>query len=210
MFAVPREWDGDTVIIIGGGPSIRALGQDEIIPKLEGRYPVIAINNAYMLAPWADVLYWADNHWLCDNWRSLHEHVGWRRITRQQPKLRDVRATPRWLPEIDVIMCRPSSGISVDPTTICGRNGGHNAINLAFLFGARRIVLLGFDLDESQHKQNWHELHTRPTRTDVYSQWRKDFAAAATELKKHNIDVVNTNPESRIDCFRFSSLNDCI
>lgn len=209
-FTIPREWEGMTAVIIGGGPSIRALGHDRIIPRLEGRYPVIAINNAYMMAPWADVLYWADNYWLCDNWQTIHQHVGWWKISRQEPKLRDVSATPRWLPEIKLITCRPMSGISFSQSIIFGRNGGHNAINLAVLFGASRIVLMGFDLDESSQQHNWHDLHTRPTRIESYQEWRKDFGIAAKILEKHSIDVINVNPSSKITCFRFAAIDECL
>lgn len=55
-----RDWDGDTALVIGGGPSVSRLGQDKLIPKCRGRMKVIAVNRAYRLAPWADMLYGAD------------------------------------------------------------------------------------------------------------------------------------------------------
>lgn len=209
---VPREWPGRTAFVIGGGPSISALGHDRLIRRLEGRHPVIAINNAYLLAPWADVLYWADNYWLADNWKDVHRHIGWYKITRQAPRLRDVTRScvPRWLPEIAVVNCRPQAGISFDPTVIFGRNGGHNALNLAVLFGATRIVLIGFDLDDNARRQHWHDLHTRPPRTESYVQWRADFAEAADMLNARGIKVLNANPRSRLTCFPFVDLADAI
>jgi hypothetical protein len=59
LSSVQRVWEGQTVVCIGGGPSL-TLEQIEAIP--EG-CPVIAINDAYLWAPSADVCYFADSRW---------------------------------------------------------------------------------------------------------------------------------------------------
>ena len=58
FWSVPREWPGETVFIVGGGPSV--LGQD--LNALRGRR-VIAINSSVHAVPWADILYFADWRW---------------------------------------------------------------------------------------------------------------------------------------------------
>jgi hypothetical protein len=211
--SIPREWDSLTAFVIGGGPSVVDLGHDRMIARLEGRHPVIAINNAYLLAPWADVLYWADNYWLCDNWRDVGKrHVGWYRITRQIPRLRDVsrKYVQAWIDCIKVIQCKPVGGISFDPSIIYGRNGGHHAINIAALFGASRIVLIGFDMHARARKQNWHDLHSRPARTDGYQGWIDDMNQAASDLRGAGIHVLNANRNSALRCFDFVDLADVI
>ena len=61
FYPVPREWPGETVFIVGGGPSV--LGVD--LEALRGRR-VIAINSSVYAVPWADILYFGD-------WRWWHE-----------------------------------------------------------------------------------------------------------------------------------------
>ena len=62
MWSVPRLWPGATVACLGCGPSLNA---DQVV-LLRGRARVIAINDAWRVAPWADVLYGCDGRW----WRK--------------------------------------------------------------------------------------------------------------------------------------------
>ena len=59
VWRVPRLWPDATVVCIGSGPSLTA----EDVDYCRGRAKVIAINNAYQLAPWSDVLYACDGAW---------------------------------------------------------------------------------------------------------------------------------------------------
>src|SRR5262245_64746309 len=61
FWTVSQEWPGETVFIVGGGPSV--LGQD--LEALRGRR-VIVINSSCFAMPWADLLYFGD-------WRWWHE-----------------------------------------------------------------------------------------------------------------------------------------
>ena len=58
FWSVPREWPGETVFIIGGGPSV--LGAD--LEALRGRR-VIVINSSVYAVPWADILFFGDWRW---------------------------------------------------------------------------------------------------------------------------------------------------
>ena len=58
FWPVPREWEGETVFIVGGGPSV--LGVD--LEVLRGRR-VIVINSSVYAVPWADFLYFGDWRW---------------------------------------------------------------------------------------------------------------------------------------------------
>jgi hypothetical protein len=62
---VQPEWRGQTVVIVGGGPSLTKEQVDAAGHVVVGRAApkVIAINNAIELAPWADVLYFCDARW---------------------------------------------------------------------------------------------------------------------------------------------------
>ena len=54
---VPQMWKGQTLAILGGGPSLTAE-QVELVRRSGWR--CIAINDTYRLAPWADVHYFCD------------------------------------------------------------------------------------------------------------------------------------------------------
>jgi hypothetical protein len=51
-------------------------------------------------------------------------------------------------------------GLSDNPTELVhGTHGGYQAINLAVLMGAAKIVLLGYDMRVSSKSGHWHDGH---------------------------------------------------
>lgn len=202
-FVPPREWEGCTAFVIGGGSSITDLGHDKILPKLEGRYPIIAVNNAYLLCPTAEVLFGADQRWWSDSAYSLHRHLGWYKIARRPP--------PGRLPfKLHLIHAEHKGGLSLDPRTVYGRNGGHMAMNLAVSFGASRVILVGFDLNARAKRQNFHDLHRKPANTEAFGTWINDFALAKPVLEKAGIEVLNANGGSALKVFPFCELEDFV
>ena len=61
-WTAPRLWPGETLACLGVGPSLTAAQ----VAALRGKTRSIAINDAWRLAPWADVLYACDGRW----WRK--------------------------------------------------------------------------------------------------------------------------------------------
>lgn len=55
FWKAPSMWDGGQCFILGGGPSLTV----EQVESLRGRR-VIAVNQAYKLGDWIDVLFFGD------------------------------------------------------------------------------------------------------------------------------------------------------
>ncbi len=183
------EWSDRAAFILGGGPSLAEVDVDAI----RGRGAVIAVNNAgFDLAPWADVLFFADgqSRWYGWNRDRLPEFKGSLIVTRAvvpegDPRLRQVKFLPR-------------EPLSRDPVGLAGHCGGSSAINLAYLMGARVIVLLGFDMRPG----NWHDKHRLPTLPG----WHRDrFIPAiermAPQLAADGCLVLNATKGSALRCF---------
>ena len=69
----PEFWPGRAFVCIGGGPS---LTQSQVAACKDREWGghkvrVIAINDAYKMAPWADVLYFCDDKW----WQWRHKDL---------------------------------------------------------------------------------------------------------------------------------------
>lgn len=200
-WTVPREWAGETAYVIGGGPSLRGWNAE----VLRGRGRVIAINSAWRIAPWADVLYFADgrSRWFGWNLVALQAggFAGGRIVTRSND-LGDVGALT-----IHRLRHARGAAISRDPRALAGYCSGANAVNLAYLFGADPIVLLGFDMRPNGH---WHAEHKRPSKPDKYA---KHFIPAfermaqalhdteAQALHDTEARVWNATPGSALTCF---------
>lgn len=85
-----------------------------------------------------------------------------------------------------------------------GGNSGFMAINIAAQFGARRILLIGFDMHGAggAHWYGSNRWKDANNPTDVnYVRWRAAFAQQAIVLARMGIEMVNGSAESALTCF---------
>ena len=130
---------------LGGGPSL----SQEQVEQLRGRARVIAVNDAYKLAPFADVLYGCD-------WRWWRKHNGAPDFAGLKVTLSNSRGHLDDYPDIKVVENTGSEGPELEPTGLrTGRNGGYQAINLVVHLGAARILLIGDDMKADAHGALW-------------------------------------------------------
>ena len=202
------EWA--TVVILASGPSLTVEqcevvrdwreGSDMAWRLNEPRRRVIAINNTFRRAPWADVLYGCDAPW----WRVHHAEAA--QVFAGQLWTQDRAAME--LTRMHLVESVRNPGLGRMPGVIHqGGNGGYQAINLAWQAGAARIVLLGYDM----HGTHWHGKHEHGlTNTPpwLFPQWIKNFDRLAADLE--DFDIVNCTPGSALRAFRTSALEDAL
>ena len=75
-----------------------------------------------------------------------------------------------------------------------GGNSGFHALNLAVQFGAKKIILVGYDmhLNAGIHWHGPHEKINNPTSHNV-KRWRKAVDDVAPVLVKHGVKVINAS-----------------
>lgn len=189
------DWAGETCIIVAGGPSAK----ETQIEEARGQAKFIAVNTSYKLCPWADVLY------ACD--------MGWWRVHKGVPDFaglkvsQDVRVNSEKAWNIRLVRCdRSSRGLVLQPRGRIGwgGHGGFHAINLAVQFGAKRLLLVGFDMriDKGLH---WHGAHPRglnnPSRPTV-DRWRVALDGLAEKFRKLGIEVINCSAASSLTAYQ--------
>ena len=202
-WSAPRLWPGATVACLGGGPSLTHAQ----VAALKGRVRVIAINDAWQVAPWAEVLY------ACD-WRWWLKHNGVPAFTGLKVALSNARAHLDAYPEIHLLENTGTEGLEFEPTGLrTGRNGGYQAINLAVHLGAKRILLLGYDMKAAADgRTHWFGDHADwPTRPSVFAQaMLPHFPGLAAALEVLGVEVVNCTPDSALDTFPRVPLEDAL
>jgi hypothetical protein len=175
-------------VIVASGPSAK----DADLELVRGRAKVIVINSSWRLAPWADVLYACDCKW----WNANKEAFAFAglKIT-QSENCSDRLHTVRVL---------SGAQISTDRGRIGGGgNSGFQACNLAVQFGARPLVLVGFDmrLDLGVH---WHGAHgpglNNPNEERV-KRWRQYLDQAAPAFARLGVRVINASPVSALRAY---------
>lgn len=177
-----------TWFCLASGPSMRA----DDVEAIRGRGKVIAVNNTVQLAPWADVLYSCDRAWWLAYADQIKGFAGWRVALAQDGLPSDVDGFP-W---------SYASGLGLDRLHT-GNNSGYQAINLAFLMGAKKIVLLGYDM---QHPgKHWHPPHPAPLGNFCRGMPElciPKFTALADDLRAQGIEVINASRETALTCFK--------
>jgi hypothetical protein len=84
-----------------------------------------------------------------------------------------------------------------------GGNSGFAALNLAVQFGAKRIILVGFDmrLDRGIH---WHGAHSDGLHNPnhgVVLRWRRVIDQVAPTLAALGVTVLNASPVSALQAY---------
>lgn len=200
---VTRAWAGGVAVCIATGPSLTATQVEQVrAARADGRVAgVIVVNDAYLIAPWADVLYYADAG--VNDWLAWHRDRPEFKAFAGQQCMVDVDR-PHLKPQDAPVLLRfaPGCGLSTDPGGICGgMNSGHQALNLAALSGAATVLLLGYDgkrgEDGRAHFFGQHPDGTEPPYKEVVANMR----AIANDAQARGIRIVNCTPDSAIDCF---------
>jgi hypothetical protein len=188
-----------TCVIIASGPSLTDA-QCAVVHAHRENLKVIVINSSYQKAPWADVVYAGDYLW----WK-VHNL----RVKAACPKAerwtQDHSAAERYQLHHRKGVNRP--GLGLQHIHMNG-NSAFQALNLAFLWGHRRILLLGFDMRHGPGGlTHWHGDHEKPLVQRILpEEWVKKSVPLAADLKQHGCEVINCTPGSALTCFTASTI----
>jgi len=159
--------------------------------------PSIAVNTTARLAPWADIVYAADeDFWRFNRWAM--ELPGLKVGMCSFPGVHEIAISRRTEERGE----DRHNGFDPDPSRLrTGGNSGYQALQIAVHAGASRVLLFGFDMGGS----HWHGEHPQPLRNthpDQYAKWIARFRELAPLLLALRVDVVNCSPDSALECFR--------
>ncbi len=192
--------EGKDVFVLGGGPTLRNLD----VSRLEGR-EVIATNEAFVLAPWARALVFVDYHWWARREGEVRETFDGLLIGRG-PYRDAYRRTG-----VTNLAYRSGEVFSIDSRLLGGRNSGLAAVNAAWLMGAARIFLLGFDMAGDGDRNNFHNLYEDGPKAPAHryvSIFLPEFEKAAKRLETIGGGVViNLTEGSALKYFPERSLD---
>lgn len=193
----PFNWRDHTVVVVASGPSL----SDEDIVRIEHSGALtIAVNTSYAKLQHPDVVYACDYLW----WKLNHMKAK-QNIPRRQLWTQDRAAAEQF--QLSHIQWEGKDGLGKRGLRVNG-NSGAGAINLAYHFGARRILLVGMDMKPGPNgEKHWHPDHPKPlVQGQQFEEWRKKMGVLAADLKTEGVTVVNCTPGSALTCFPMGDL----
>lgn len=191
-------WPDSTVFILGGGPSLADMN----LKLLDGQN-IIGVNQAFKITDcFVPVCYSGDRRWYHWNVNRLTEYRG-------------VLYTsyPHFVPNPKVPTINlgrvSMKGISTKSrnSIAWNQNSGASAVNLAYWLGARRVVLLGFDMDHKGGKFNWHTDYPTIKRRsngrwpNPYPKFLECWRQIAIDAKNIGLEIFNATPGSKLNIF---------
>jgi hypothetical protein len=191
-------------VVAAPGPSLTP----NVAERCRGHH-AIAVQDAWRLLPWADLLYGCESIW----WQAHNGCRGFRgerwssHDTGSNYKLDTAHAFG-----LRLVRGLVAVGFSADPSAIhYGGNSGFQAINLALLFGAARIVLVGFDMRAVDGKRHFFGDHPPALHKSGgdYRRFIPDFERAAVTLPA-GVEILNATPGSALTCFPKVPLDDAL
>lgn len=151
--------------------------------------------------PEADVVYACDAPWWKRNLSAVRESCSGELWTQDISAAREYGL--QWVRGVS----KDGLCTSADDGIYHGSNSGYQAIGLSYLWGAERVLLLGYDCQYADGKRHWFGDHPKglnnATGTDA---WRRHFERIAEDCKKVGFDVVNCSRSTAIKGFRRSTI----
>lgn len=220
---VPKIWKGGDVWILGGGPSIVQQFDipQEVVNRVKTKQSppssysqylsflhdkhVIGVNVSYLIGDWIDMIYFGDGSFLTSHAKQLRMHPAIKVSSAPVTRLFE------WIKYLSRERTKPT-GISTRPDTVAwNQNSGAAAISLAVHAGAKRIFLLGFDMNLIKDTQHWHsEYRTNGGRSKAlpFDRHLKGFPQIAADAMILGVEIINVCPSSAITVFKKATLKE--
>lgn len=110
-------------------------------------------------------------------------------------------------------------GIDTDTESVSWNgNSGASAINLAYHIGAKRVVLIGFDMKATPEGKNFHKEYEdkgKKTKSEkalasLFNRHRKGFPTIKKDAEALGLEILNATPGSAIKDFPIIRLEDVL
>lgn len=199
---IPRLFSNQTIVCMGSGPS---LCMDDV-RLCYAHARILAVNDAWRLTgPQADVLFGPDAEWW--KWRKDDSDTffPWQLWTLDPEAV-------QWRSRLHCVNFHGQEGIEFnDPAVVrTGGHGGYTAINIAVHLGAKKIVLLGYDMQPGPDGRN-HFFGEHPNGHHVNYEFKLGvYAALPALLASHNIEIVNASRVTAIPYIKRVTLEEAL
>ena len=195
-----------TIACVGTGPSLTAA---QIQSARDKGFRLYACNDAHRLAPDAALLFACNWQWWDARWQEVKDLPCEKWTTRKESA---EKYGINFIDEVD------APGLSQDPNVLHhGHSSGFQLLGMAYRNGAKRIILLGYDMkyapdydgkarqvgsgprhffgEYEKALEHWPSVSVKD---GVHVQLVRQYESVA---KQGLVEIVNCTPDSAIRCF---------
>lgn len=192
---IPEKYPGEAAVLFATGPSLNK--EDIALVKeyhSEGVVRAFGCNDAYRVVDYLDVLYACDYNWWEHHYDKVKETCTaelWTQELNTRKKHNDINYTPgKFAPQL-----------SVNPNIIhYGANSGFQLLNIAYLMGIRRFILLGYNMGING---NTHFFGSHPSGVRKGpSPWPKFIQAFKSVQPKIAKGIINCTEPSALNFYK--------
>ena len=193
---IPELYKGVHASVACPGPSLTP----EVVEQMRAvkdRYLIVGVGDSYKLIDFMDELYACDARW----WKVHGE-----KVKRLRP---DVNLWTHDEEGINFGACKVQGhhkpGFSTTPNAIhFGSNSGFQALNLCYLWGVSKMILVGYNMQRVGSKTHFFTGRDPSLKIESpYGSFVKQYDLIQKNIKDI---IVNCTPDSALTCFRKNTL----
>lgn len=194
-YRIPPAWAGLDAFVICGGTSV----VPDLVQRLRERpgARVMVINSSYLIAPWADVLFYADERWIRREMKERPQELaafgGDIMTIDSHCRIERAKLLRRTMPKLSGIN-KDRGTVAMERTSLCG------ALNICYHKHARRIILVGADnRDGDNGRIHHHDEYPWPRKRTTWVVKEKELEKTVAPLEAARIEVINASPTSTLE-----------
>lgn len=195
---IKQRFKNKPAILIATGPSLTEEVV-EVIRKYKDDYVIFGCNDTYRLVDFLDI------HYACDKkWWDHHGHKFREKFPELESWTQSKESAQKY--GLNLVEGEHRPRLSTDPTKIhWGSNSGFQQLNLAFLMGCSKFILVGYNM-RRDGKNKSHFFGDHPGNLKSSSPYPKFIEAFNLIQKEIKPFIVNCTPESALGMFRKNDL----
>jgi hypothetical protein len=186
--------------MVATGPSLTLAQLEYVRPFVEaGKARIFGCNDVYKWCDFLDVFYFCDPRWYETNNSPETKPLPVGEYKCEQTWTQDAKAAPKY--QINRVVGSGGKGLCKDKNKIhFGSNSGFQMINLAYHFGIRRFLLLGYNMDVPRGMQQ-HMFGPHPKPLNRAHNYKGFVSAYRGMTPADKAMIINCTFPTALDCF---------
>lgn len=201
---IPCIYPGETAVMFATGPSLTEEVIEEVRPyHVAGKVRAFGCNDSYKLIDYLDVFYACDGAWWDKHPKVLETLPPECHVWTQEQRVAQAL-------HFNYINGVHKPDLSKKPDLIhYGSNSGYQQLNIAYLYGIRKFLLVGYNMQKVEGKSHFFGDHPSGlSQHSPYDRFVQFFASIDSEIRS---TVINCTPNSALkNTFKNQSLTEAL